>query len=245
LAKTAVYAEAPVGNLFLLKERTMMRTLSSGVLCLTLLACLLFFTACGQMQEDQLLVENRLNEFSKDFKVMKADMADLEMEIEVLNEQLEFLRLAKTTGGAVDDKQLKNLENRMVTMESSLSDVKMRAASVETRTATVEKATASLSKKVAELPKQLEAKAAVTQAKAQPREPASAKAEVAQAPSAAAPAPANSRPTQGFYYTLQRGDSIESVATTLDLDGQSIRAANRVPEGFQPLIGQRIYIPTA
>lgn len=222
----------------------MMRTLSSGLLHLALLACLLTFTACTQTTEDKLLVENQLNEFSKDFKLMKAEMQDLEMEIEVLNEQLDYLRQVRTTGSTVDEKQVRGLESRIATMETSLSDVKMRAASVEVRTTAMEKKTASLSIQVAALPKQLEAVKSTFAArpKAPSGEPASAMVE----PPQAAPAEARSAtPSPGFYYTLQRGDTIESVAETLQIEGRIIRTSNRVPDGFQPLIGQRIYIPTA
>ena len=234
----------------------MMRTLCSGSVCLALLACLLAFTACTQTTEDQLLVENKLEEVGKDYKVMRAGMQDLEMEIEVLNEQLDYLRSEQTSGSPVDDAQLKNLEGRLATMETSLSDVKMRAVSIETRTTSMEKKTTTLSNQVAALPKQIEAlKSSITaQSKAQPSKSTTAVAQLPKSTSQARPAvvqapPTAARPaassTAGFYYTLQQGDTIESIAETLQVGGAAIRSINRVPDGYQPLIGQRIYIPTA
>lgn len=61
----------------------------------------------------------------------------------------------------------------------------------------------------------------------------------------AAPKPAAPKPaaTRGRYYTLQSGESLESVAQQNNITVAELMKQNRLPSGATLLKGQRIYIP--
>ncbi|MCB2156821.1 LysM peptidoglycan-binding domain-containing protein [bacterium] len=56
------------------------------------------------------------------------------------------------------------------------------------------------------------------------------------------PAPKPTTP-RGHYYTIESGDSLESIAAKNGVSLDALKKANHLPPGARPLKGQRLFIP--
>jgi hypothetical protein len=217
-----------------------MQTRTLGVLRPALLVVLVFLAGCTQSKEEQMAVELKLKDQSNVIKVLKGQVSDLDTGIQALTEQLEFLQKTKMAGNPLDAKLVKQLNDRLLSMES-------RVKEVETRTDAMEKTASTLTTLPPRTPVTGPVRSATTNiaetktAKTtQSTRPALKPAAKARAPK---PAPVKNAAPSGFYYTLQQGDTLAAVAATLRTSERKILLANQGPRGQRPMMGQRIYIP--
>ncbi|MFC1601731.1 LysM peptidoglycan-binding domain-containing protein [Candidatus Sumerlaeota bacterium] len=199
----------------------MMRTRAvSLLLCSALLSSLVLFSACSQSQQEADFVKQKFDELGNDLKVLKGQVAGLEMELEVLDERVEFLQKQKPAASGVDAAALQKVDEQLAQMAAGIEQVSTRVASAE--------------KKIAARPK--------------PAPPAPARAKTVTADikagssltkKAAAPAPR----ARGFYHTLKKGETLGQLAMANKVSEAKIRSANRIPSGRSPFAGQRIYVP--
>lgn len=47
----------------------------------------------------------------------------------------------------------------------------------------------------------------------------------------------------GQYYTVQQGDTLKKIAEKFSTTPEAVRKANSIPEGKEPLSGQKIFVP--
>ena len=197
-----------------------------GTLVLTCLVCLAFLSACTQSQQEEPFIKQKFDELSNDMKVLKGQIAEQGMELEVMDELVQDLRQRKPAANTADANALKGLEDRLLSMESSLKKIETRIATTEQKIVAkpkVEKTSANH-----EMTAVIAVPAALKRSAAEPRAP---KRETARA--------------TGFYYTIKSGDTLSKISRQNNVPMEKIRVANRIPRGRNPLMGQKIFIPVA
>ena len=60
----------------------------------------------------------------------------------------------------------------------------------------------------------------------------------------ARPAPASDDREMKYFYRVQDGDTVASLAHLFAISEDDLRRANRIPEGGEPAVGKNLRIPT-
>ena len=202
--------------------------------CLSLLVPFLF-TACNQSKQERMLVEQKLKNLGNDVNMQKNEIAELQMEAEVYNKELEKLRSGlKDTQSApsADAKQLRTVQSQVVALEATLGQLQTSVASLSAKVVQQEKELAQA---------KAESKTVKSTTVAQAAKPATKAA----TPKVAAATPAKKKSTArpGRYYQMKKGETLRDLSTLFKVPETKLRLANGIPPGRNPIEGQSIYVP--
>ena len=205
----------------------------------SVLLSLALFSACGNTSQTQAQVKQKFDELSNDLKMTKSNIADLELEIEVLTEQMGQLANQKRTQAAADPKLIGDLTDRIKTLEEQNANQEKVIQNFEKKISETMKA----SQKPINVPAVLTTEAKTETPAQESKKPADI-AQKSESPSAAPTAQRSApREKSGFYYVVKPGESLQQIATANAVPENRIRQANRIPSGLNPLSNQRIFIP--
>lgn len=216
----------------------------------------LCFAGCSENLADNPLIADqqqsiqRLDERTQD---LDKRIEDLNLALTTLNEQLMKAGntpVAQAQRIAIMEREITNLKNAVQQTSQSLSEMKNRPARRGPSPAEV--ASAEPAPEAAPPAEELEAEPRVASVTAkvarrpadlESEEPLRLSAPAVQASSAAS-GPSD-RATSGFYYLVQVGESLSSIAKSQQVSIEALRRANNLPDGREPIPGQHIFVPVA
>ncbi|MBN1516489.1 LysM peptidoglycan-binding domain-containing protein [Candidatus Sumerlaeota bacterium] len=181
--------------------------------CLFVLPAILL-AGCTPNDQDKFVVKNQLDNIRDEIKLLKTQIDDLSVEKAALEEQVESLRAQRTAAASPDPAMLQGIEKRFQALEQAQQGM---ADSVKTLSQKVDEQQTAIVK--AATPVKV---AAVT-----PPTP----------PQKSAPKSA------GFYYTVQKGETVEMIAKKHQVSEAALRKANHIPDSSNVVGGQRIFVP--
>lgn len=198
--------------------------------CLTLPLAL--SVGCGSDLADDPLFNDQqaaVQRIDDDLGVLRSQVEDLNRGMNDLLTEVENLKGEPLTGNASGQR----LEQRVEVLETAIGEYNQALSKIRSEFNDMEEAVASAPSRPVAAPSE----------SATP--PASSSSRVTltrtPAPSQATPAP-TPKPAQGFYHTVQSGETVAALAERFGVSEASIRKANHIPEGRNPLPGQQIYI---
>jgi LysM repeat protein len=248
--------------------------------CLPLLAAaaVLAFAGCTGKPENSPYIRNKfaqLDETKKDTEQLRAQLAAISGDLNVLSEQIRELRALApdSTGTSEVIQRLNSLEKRIASMDGKAAPATLRTNSApapaggstnpDSATTSRVAGASDVPKPVTELapPAGVDTRAGSSKpaevAKAETKKTETKKAETRKAETmnaAIKPGEKKASTTQativqtksaGKYYTVQAGDTVQSIANAHGITVDVLLKENRIPAGARVPKGQRLYIPGA
>lgn len=191
--------------------------------------------AFKKMQQKLAEMEEAMGKNQEKLDTLFLDVGYFTEDMKALKKDLQKMASAEDqTGGT----QMESLNARLQKMEESLARLgKQLGQTTEAQKKTADQAAAAL--KTAESAKNLAEKAA----KQKSPSPTAA-APAASAKKSTKPASAQEKP-KGYYYTVQKGDTILKVAQKHNLTSAELLRANHMPMDATLYAGQKIYVPAS
>ncbi len=178
-------------------------------------------TGCTQSPENSPLIRKLMSDFTS----LQEDMADMKDQVRRLSADMdavteEVTKLSQRSGGesAISAKEVEQLNSRIKQLQSKVSQLESSLASVRRG----ERTPTSTSPERAEQP--AETVSSETESRERVEE------ETYTEP-------------KGFYYIIQKGDTLSSIAKKFNVTQEAIRRENRIREDGTIYAGVRIFIP--
>ena len=192
-----------------------------AVFSVLLVTCVLF--SCSQNPEQNPLIQEKfqqITDLAERVDRLRGQVKDLDAELLKINDDMTTLKKMPRTEGASPTEveglksEVKQLNEEITRLRSELS--KMKKEMSETKSMVQSLPEKSVQKTITE-------KTDTSESTSEPE----------------------SEPDQekkGQYYTVKKGDTLDSIAEKFNTSASKIRSENHLPEGRKPIPGIRLYI---
>lgn len=200
--------------------RNQVTSLWSCVVGVFLVVTMLF--GCTQSPENSPFIRKKIAELTtlqEEVADLKDQMLRLSSENEALKEEIRALKERPVGKSSVDASEIKRLNEQIIALTTKLSRLEKELSA---RKKTTEVATIS----------------------PPPPPPSATETREKPKPGAEITEETYAKPT-GFWYTIQKGDTLEKIAERHNVTVNQILAANYLPKNPKILVGQQIFIPKA
>ncbi len=223
-----------------------------SLLCLISIGLMvLVFSACNvnpERSESFIKLSKRVEEMEKTLKGVQTDQNDLYEKLDQIRKTLETTPTAGVDGAAADPaaltaalQRVDQLEKKVALLENQVS-LQQKGASTKAPAKPVEKETEPAPAVDADLqPPTTPPSPTVVPKSAAPAAEEKAGAKKQEAKKSTGKSAASS--SKGFYYTIQSGDTLETIASKNGVTVQQLKDENRLTNGSKLLGGQQLFIP--
>lgn len=189
---------------------------------------------CGSDLADDPLFNDQqaaVQRIDDDLNVLRTQVEDLNRGMNDLMTEMENLKGEPLTGNVAGQR----LEQRVEVLETAIRESNQALSEIRNEMSELENKLASAPSS----PPRTESR------QAESASASSSRVTLKRTPTPSKPEPTprpTPEPKQGFYHTVESGETVASLAERFNVSEESIRKANHIPEGRNPLPGQQIYI---
>lgn len=193
---------------------------------------------CGSDLADDPLFNDQqatVQRIDDDLGVLRSQVEELNRGMNDLLTEVENLKGEPLTGNVSGQR----LEQRVEVLEAAIGEYNQALSKIRNEVSEMEDAVASAPSRPSAPSRSSSAESESASASASGS--SSSRVTLTRTPAPSKPAP-TATPAQGFYHTVQSGETVASLAERFNVSETSIRKANHIPEGRNPFPGQQIYI---
>lgn len=193
---------------------------------------------CGSDLADDPLFNDQqaaVQRMDDDLGVLRSQVEDLNRGMNDLLTEVENLKGEPLTGNVSGQR----LEQRVEVLEAAIAEYNQALSKIRSEVSDMEDAVASAPTRPSAPSRPASVRSEST---ASSSVPSSSRVTLTRTPAPSKPEPTPTPRPQGFYHTVQTGETVAALAGRFGVSEASIRKANHIPEGRNPYPGQQIYI---